>query len=1318
MDQDESAEHQVFDGGIENWLEIAARGNLTPGGVLLFFGGTRILDNIVAGWDIAVDGLVSGEDGRVFSSVEHIVPPTLAHRDVAIGIRNSIRIRLESLNVLNADIDKHLKVHVLNTFEATEILDVLHTVQDGVAVAISCASLFRYPDVETSQTFTTSTWYGVKYNQISRRQAYFQHLIRLTRDVLNLSRAKNLLIVLFCEEQTIPLEELPEDLQHASELAIQSLHSSEEESADFQIQNFVLPADRNRAIVELETLAIRVQDQFQEAILRSQVMQLKGEFTSSWEVLQPYYTEILDRGDGQGLLSACQVATAAGKGNEARELLKAAVNRGISSLEEIHAAYLLANALHLNELQEELFQRMLRDFPNNRRTLIAQYTRYLRSRNYALAESIAERLGFAFDARAWRAFKVPDIDVSDLLAYAEQSGELDRAYLAIAQELEFRNKLYLSKDWASKISPSSKFAADAARILIRAMGRKFQEQPGISDADIAEIRELMHVVAQHPTNLDLRFELYTLLEGQIEEPKVIVILTKLILDSIETIYRKNDLQKPYDRSERVLSDVAVEDGADMFLPVFQGILSELRGRTFVIGIGEVPEPLKQYVTQALLDRFLFVIQEGVHDSSPDDLTWLTNTLHVTVLLSKELSEPSKDFLAVLLVIGAFALAGHAQEARDLGETAFQVVSTQSNNWDWRIGEAWMCTAEAFLRTGNSLAALRSMTLCFLLWEDSLLNRLMLRLAYRIVSRTFRDLGLRELALQMIDVERQLLLQMSEQSVHLLELEQMELSIQVATSGVETPKETLLRTLERLAELLRQSGGQETEPVLYLMAYLMTILKIRDEPIPTKIEQNFLDELHKLSAPHQNLVQTNLIVEPTSADLLHAMELAGDAYYLSDLSHQLKAIQVLARRAIRVATQQGNAELFLLSATLVSQPILSLQIQQVEHNDYFRSPAMATDWMNELLQQNTPPAALADAAVIANSVNVVSRRSIKDIGQISSEQLKSILSDDEIALVIASDSDDKIYRLIISRDKLVGPELLSPEFWSPSAFRNWRESFPREYGRWEPTESNTAKTIPEYLVKESLKSLRVGEMQLTKYLSIIPEADLFNFPFALSLHQGKYLGEETSLAVIPSAAWLIQTRMKPIQTRATKKAWLGSIDASDSALSYVRDHLQDTLLDYHVDLIHDALPIGIAKAGLAVVAAHGGTGFFDYFKTVTDSMRIYSSEEFAQYFEECSCVVLFVCHAGRSDSRQGSSETVGLVTELLRSNVRAVIASSWTLDIDVPPIWLPAFLKSLRGGETVAQAVHKASREVRSRYDHPSAWAALQVYGDPMLRIPV
>jgi CHAT domain-containing protein len=138
--------------------------------------------------------------------------------------------------------------------------------------------------------------------------------------------------------------------------------------------------------------------------------------------------------------------------------------------------------------------------------------------------------------------------------------------------------------------------------------------------------------------------------------------------------------------------------------------------------------------------------------------------------------------------------------------------------------------------------------------------------------------------------------------------------------------------------------------------------------------------------------------------------------------------------------------------------------------------------------------------------------------------------------------------------------------------------------------------------------------------------------------------------------------------------------------------------------------------MVVISSHGGVGFLDYFRTITDQTHSYSSQEFANRLDGCGCVVLFVCSAGRSDPQFNSSETLGLVSALLSQNVRCVVASAWPLEVHIPEKWLPVFLESLSTGSNVADAVFKASKMVRSDLDHPGAWAALQVYGDPAFTV--
>ena len=106
------------------------------------------------------------------------------------------------------------------------------------------------------------------------------------------------------------------------------------------------------------------------------------------------------------------------------------------------------------------------------------------------------------------------------------------------------------------------------------------------------------------------------------------------------------------------------------------------------------------------------------------------------------------------------------------------------------------------------------------------------------------------------------------------------------------------------------------------------------------------------------------------------------------------------------------------------------------------------------------------------------------------------------------------------------------------------------------------------------------------------------------------------------------------------------------------------------------------------------------------------QEITSHLADAGCVVFFVCHAGKSDLRLGSLETAGLASEMLKGKARAVIASPWSLHIDVAVLWLPAFLQHLREGSSVGQALHAAAQTVRAQFANPCAWAALQLFGDP------
>jgi len=452
-------------------------------------------------------------------------------------------------------------------------------------------------------------------------------------------------------------------------------------------------------------------------------------------------------------------------------------------------------------------------------------------------------------------------------------------------------------------------------------------------------------------------------------------------------------------------------------------------------------------------------------------------------------------------------------------------------------------------------------------------------------------------------------------------------------------------------------------------------------------------------------------------LLTAIQRVASANSLDDLAFQIKPILGLAENAVQAACQQNDIELFILASSLVSQPILSLQLQPQADQGAPLDSTKVQAWFSSIAGNSHDSIRLMDAQSVFKNIAAPSQKSTAKLGEVSLNALQRVTQQDESLLILARAPNGNLCRALINRTDFVGPETLPSATWSPSKYKDWRTSYPRAYGRWDPVSDPFRQEEPSIEdVNRSLESLSVGRFAPPASLCIIPEASLFGFPFHLAGLEQDYLGTLSQVSSAPSIPWLINVRSQLWAGSESRKVWLGSPSSEDWTLFYLRDRLLPSLNEHHFEVIDQEFPVGLENSKIAVVASHGGTGLLDRFRTVTDKMRAYGAEEFAHSLERCGCVVLFICNAGRGDPQIGSSETVGLVSELLRVNVRSIIASAWPLHVKVTEAWLPPFLEHLLSGQMVGYAAHMALHEVRRKYPNPCAWGALQVFGDATFRL--
>jgi len=401
---------------------------------------------------------------------------------------------------------------------------------------------------------------------------------------------------------------------------------------------------------------------------------------------------------------------------------------------------------------------------------------------------------------------------------------------------------------------------------------------------------------------------------------------------------------------------------------------------------------------------------------------------------------------------------------------------------------------------------------------------------------------------------------------------------------------------------------------------------------------------------------------------------------------------------------------------MSQPILSLRANSnAESYSLNRFHFKMQEWLLQMTSNKKQAAEkIDDARAVMQGLESRIKRTISEIDSISLDKVRSVIDSNESVAILAHDRDDNLCCAEINKQSLVSLKILDQAVWSSSKFEEWRKFYPRSYGEWSPPVGPFGKELPTVqTVRTSVEGVSIGHFSGKKLL-IIPDAKTFGFPFALSPNGGDFLGENVSVGIAPSVSWLISTRSKPFSPSLRKCAWLGSSKSQDLTLLYLRDRLTPTLHKFQFNIIATESLERVDGSDIVLAISHGGVGIADHFRGISDDVKNYSTEEFADKFKKCGCIVLFICSSGRSDNKIGTMETLGVVSELLQIGVRSVIAPPWPLHAYVAETWLSPFLENIHSGNSVGLSSSIASREVRNRFNNPCAWAAFHVYGDPEL----
>jgi hypothetical protein len=345
-------------------------------------------------------------------------------------------------------------------------------------------------------------------------------------------------------------------------------------------------------------------------------------------------------------------------------------------------------------------------------------------------------------------------------------------------------------------------------------------------------------------------------------------------------------------------------------------------------------------------------------------------------------------------------------------------------------------------------------------------------------------------------------------------------------------------------------------------------------------------------------------------------------------------------------------------------------------------------------------------------------SIGSLGGTLGGVLKWLYGKAETLVFLANDIDGALCELIVSAEGVDGPKRMDKTIWDNRRFRAWQSKYPHGYG-WEKSYGALGENERPLVadVEESVKRLNPISLCEASQVTVLPESDLFGFTFQLSNFVHSPEQTQPLFATAPSLTWLTAVRGKRTPVKMKVGAWLGHPKANAFEIQKIRGELDPIVKQAGGDVLNTATPESLKEHSLAIILAHGSRGQFGSFSGIDDEVK-FTPRELGEWVGGASCVVLFVCNAGKSMSRSLNNETLGVIANLLRKEAKAVIAPPAPLSFLVPQLWLAPFLDSLSKGDSVANAHRVGLEVIRKNLEHPCAWNSLQLFGDCEFRFTV
>lgn len=371
-----------------------------------------------------------------------------------------------------------------------------------------------------------------------------------------------------------------------------------------------------------------------------------------------------------------------------------------------------------------------------------------------------------------------------------------------------------------------------------------------------------------------------------------------------------------------------------------------------------------------------------------------------------------------------------------------------------------------------------------------------------------------------------------------------------------------------------------------------------------------------------------------------------------------------------------------------------------------------------------------------SVNFLNKKSDEleplDLTEISHESFFEVYDDpvESLKTLPLNDSDFVIF-LISSEEKLFYLTFHNNNF-AHGQFGDWNFHEFQKWGNEELTQIEFDTTIKDkggqvrkvfiedyenesLRVFENLKFPRLDNIPEFRNILLVKDMAISKMPHNLLLdNYGKPLALRGSVTNILSLEWLsIKLKQNSVQYKNDKAIYI-PIEGGDLTINMLYESIKETLNDYQIKQTLSITEFQPINSTINIISSHGD-------REISSTQVIYPNSSSVIHnpdgiLAKGKILVFLVCHSGSIKEHFFRNEITSLIKRYLSEGYDAVIAPFWSLHINIPPIWLPIFLKEIDNETEVGRAVFAANKRVFDKYPTPAAWACMHLYGNPFFKI--